>query len=275
MDKSVPAARRFIDRVAIVTGGSSGIGKAIVEELCKEGASVVFTGISDTGSGVEKELKEKGLAVSFLRGDMADESFCKKVVENTIKSHGTINYLVNNAFSFVGKGVDATTEDWERIYFAGPVAYARMVQGCIPPMRENGGGSIVNMSSISAHIAQPERWTYNSAKGAVNQMTRCQAMDLGKYGIRVNSVSPAYIWTRELYKEANNAGGGREKWEPVWGQLHMLLRCGEAVEVARPVLFLLSDDASFISGADLPIDAGYLAMGPDGLGADTSRWSKE
>jgi NAD(P)-dependent dehydrogenase (short-subunit alcohol dehydrogenase family) len=144
-----------------------------------------------------------------------------------------------------------------------------MIQNVKPHMQKQGGGSIVNMSSISAHIAQINRWTYNAAKGAVNQLTKCTALDYAKFGIRVNSVSPAWIWTREVQKAADLAGGGKEKWAPVWGEYHMLERCAEPVEVAGPVLFLLSDDASFITGTDLPIDGGYLAMGPEGIGKTT------
>jgi NAD(P)-dependent dehydrogenase (short-subunit alcohol dehydrogenase family) len=89
------------------------------------------------------------------------------------------------------------------------------------------------------------------------------ALDLAPYGIRVNSVSPGWIWTREVDKAA---GGDRTKWEPIWGQFHMLGRCGEAVECAGPVLFLFSDDASFVNAADLAIDGGYQGLGPEGMG---------
>ena len=130
-------------------------------------------------------------------------------------------------------------------------------------MKASGGGAIVNVSSISARIAQPDRWTYNSAKGAVQNLTRCMALDLAPYGIRVNSVSPGWIWTREVEKAA---GGNRAKWEPVWGDFHILRRLGETVEVAAAILFLLSPDASFITGADLPVDGGYQALGSEGLG---------
>ena len=159
--------------------------------------------------------------------------------------------------------------DWERIFFVGPVAYATMGQLVCEPMRQAGGGAIVNMSSISAFIAQVNRWTYNAAKGAVTQLTRCMALDMASYNIRVNSVSPGWIWTREVLKAAALDGGGREKWDPIWGEYHMLGRCGEPVECAGPTLFLLSDDASFITGTDLAIDAGYCAMGPEGLGKTT------
>lgn len=266
MDTRIPVKDRFKDAVAIVTGGASGIGRSIAEELCKEGAKVVFTGISDIGLTTAKEMGAQGWEVLFLQGDMMDEAFCRRIVDETVKRYGKVNLLVNNAFSFTAKGMDATREDWERVFFVGPVAYATMVQLCVPHMQKQGGGAVVNMSSISAFVAQVNRWTYNAAKGAVNTMTKCMALDLAKYGIRVNSISPGWIWTREVYKAASIDGGGREKWDPIWGEYHMLGRCGESVECAGPTLFLLSDDASFITGTDLPIDAGYQSMGPEGLG---------
>lgn len=253
-------------KTAIVTGGSSGIGRACVERLCEEGVSVTFSGISSVGEETEKELLQKGYAVQFLKGDMAEEQFCEKLVEDTVKKWEKLNFLVNNAFSFVSKDLDATRDDWNRIMHAGPVAYATMAKYAVPYMRKNGGGAIVNMSSISAHIAQPGRWTYNSAKGAVTQLTKCMAMDLAPE-IRVNSISPAWIWTREVAKAAN---GDREKWEPVWGKFHILRRLGDVDECAGPTVFLLSNEASFITGADLFVDGGYLTMGGEGLGESSS-----
>lgn len=260
---------RFAGKVAIVTGGSNGIGRRIVEELCKEGCKVGFTGISDAGETTAKEIEAAGGDVLFCRGDMSDEDFCKRSVAATVEKYGKVNYLVNNAFSFTAKGVDATREDWERIFFVGPVAYANMGTACLPHFQAQGGGAIVNMSSISAFIAQPDRWTYNAAKGAVMQLTRCMAYDMAKYNIRVNSISPGWIWTREVYRAAEIGGGGHEKWDAVWGEYHMLERCGEVVECAGPTLFLLSDDASFITGTDLAVDGGYGGMGPEGLGKTT------
>jgi NAD(P)-dependent dehydrogenase (short-subunit alcohol dehydrogenase family) len=261
---------RFAGKAAIVSGGSTGIGLSIVEELAKEGAAVCFTGVSELGFETEKNLKAARLEkILFCRGDMVDEAFCTETVAKTAGAFGRVDYLVNNAFSFLAKGKTAQTEDWQRSFFVGPVGYARMMQNVLPHMKKAGGGAIVNMSSISAHIAQINRWTYNAAKGAVNQLTKCAALDYAKYGVRVNSVSPAWIWTREVQKAADLDGGGRKKWEPVWGEYHMLERVGEPVEVAGPVLFLLSDDASFITGTDLPIDGGYLAMGPEGIGKTT------
>lgn len=264
-----PIRDRFKDKVAIVTGAANGIGRAIMEELCKEGARVVIADLSDNGFQAAREMGEKGYGVLFCQGNVAEGTYCKSVVEQTLKKWGKVNYLVNNAFSFTAKGLDATREDWERSLMVGPVAYAMMCQQVVEPMKAQGGGAIVNMSSISAFIAQPNRWTYNSAKGAVNTLTKCMAFDLAPFNIRVNSVSPGWIWTQEVYKAADLDGGGREKWDPVWGEFHMLRRCGDPVEVAAATLFLLSDDASFVTAADLAVDGGYMGMGSEGLGKQT------
>lgn len=269
MNYREPIHDRFKDKVVIVTGGAHGIGRAIVEELVKEGAQVTIADISEAGAEVVNQLTEQGHEALFCQGNLADETFCKSVVEQTLSRWGKVNCLVNNAFSFTAKGLDASREDWERSFMVGPVAYATMAQNVAEPMKAQGGGAIVNMSSISAFIAQPNRWTYNAAKGAVNTLTKCIAFDLAPNNIRVNSVSPGWIWTREVYKAANQDGGGREKWDPIWGEFHMLRRCGEPVEVAAATLFLLSDDASFITATDLAVDGGYMGMGSEGLGKVT------
>jgi hypothetical protein len=259
--------RGLAGKAAIVTGGSTGIGRAIMERLCQEGVSVAFSGISAHGKETERQCAAKGYNVLFVQGDMAEEAFCKQLVAKALARWGKINYLVNNAFSFITKGADAARDDWLRMLAVGPIGYATMVQNVVAPMKREGGGAIVNLSSISAHVAQPNRWTYNAAKGAVNQLTRCMAMDLAPYNIRVNTVSPGWIWTREVAKAA---GGDRAKWEPIWGKFHMLRRLGEVEECAAPAAFLLSDEASFITAAEVMVDGGYCGMGPEGLGEASS-----
>lgn len=258
-----PISGRFKGKVALVTGGTNGIGHAIALELLREGATVAVTGLPADADEGRRAFTAAGFSPLIIAGDLADAAFCRKLVGEVVSQLGRIDCLVNNAFSFIAKGLDATREDFERSFNVGPFAFAQLTQLVAEPMKRVGGGAIVNVSSISAWIAQPNRWTYNTAKGAVAQLTRCAALDLVPYKIRVNSVSPGWIWTREVDKAA---GGDRAKYDPIWGQYHMLARMGHPIEIAGPVLFLLSDDASFITGTDLPVDGGYNGLGPEGLG---------
>jgi NAD(P)-dependent dehydrogenase (short-subunit alcohol dehydrogenase family) len=249
---------------ALVTGGAQGIGRACVEAFLQRGCAVVISDIEhDAAAKTVAELREAGGKLDFIHGDMQDEAFCDAQVEFAIDSMGGLDFLVNNAFSFVAAGLEATRAQWLRSMAVGPIAYARMTQAASGPMREAGSGAIVNISSISAHIAQPRRWTYNAAKGAVTQLTKCSALDLAPMGIRVNAVSPGWIWTREVDKAA---GYDRGRYGPIWGKYHMLRRCGYPEEVASAVMFLCSEEASFITGTDLPVDGGYLGLGGEGIG---------
>ena len=262
-----PVPDRFAGKAAIVTGGSTGIGEAIVEELCREGASVAFTGRTvSTGKTTERRLLDVGFDVIFVAGDMIEEEFCREVVDKTVGKWGKVNYLVNNAFRFIDKGADAAEQDWYNVLFTGPVAYARMIANCAPHMAKQGGGAVVNISSVSAHIAQPNRWTYNAAKGAVHMLTKCAALDYAADNIRINDVSPGTIWTRETLRGVWEAPPEeRERFFKELNRRQMMRRCGESVEVAGTVLAMLSDDTSFITGHEVMVDGGYINMGPQGV----------
>lgn len=251
-------------KVAVVTGGSRGIGFACVERLLEEGVKVVFNGRSEkNGILALDKLNKKYKDVLFISGDMVNEDFCIKTIQTAINKFKKLDYLVNNAFPFTAKALDATREDWIHTMQAGPIAYATMIQNYVKLRGKDTPGAIVNMSSISGHIAQPNRWTYNAAKGAVIQLTRCAAMDLAP-NVRVNTLSPGWVWTDEVEKATQ--GEGREKWEPVWGKFHLNRRLGEPSEIASVAAFLLSDEAILITGTDIYADGGYLAMGSEGLG---------
>lgn len=258
-----PIAHRFKGKVALVTGGTNGIGHAIALELLREGAQVAVSGLPTDAAAGLAAFAAAGYSPLIVAGDMSEEAFCRQLVADTVTTYGRLDYLVNNAFSFIAKGLDATRADFHYSLDVGPLGFALMIQLAAPEMARHGGGAIVNVSSISAWVAQTNRWTYNMAKGAVTQLTRCAALDLAPQKIRVNSISPGWIWTREVDKAA---GGDRAKWDPIWGQYHMLARMGHPIEMAGPALFLLSEDASFITGTDLPVDGGYNSMGPEGLG---------
>ncbi len=257
----------WADRVAIVTGGASGIGAATASEFASRGAATAIFDINrEGGERVVEQIRMAGGRAVFERVDVADAAACRSGVEAVVAALGQVDFLVNNAVSFIAKGLDVTTADWNQSLGVNVRGYSNMVQACYGPMRQ-AGGAIVNLASISGHVAQRNRWTYNASKGAILALSRCQALDLAADGIRVNVVSPGWIWTPEVAKAAN---GDRARWEPVWGQYHILRRLGEPVEVARAILFLCSDDASFITGAELPVDGGYLALGSEGLGEMSS-----
>jgi NAD(P)-dependent dehydrogenase (short-subunit alcohol dehydrogenase family) len=251
-------------RVAVVTGGASGIGEATAREFASSGASVAILDINaEAGEKAAAQMRSEGGTVAFFPLDVSDRDACRRAADAIAARWSGVRFLVNSAASFLGKGLDAETEDWERSLGVNVRGAANMAQACHPHMKRAGGGAIVNLSSISAHVAQPNRWTYNATKGALLAMTRCQALDLAPDGIRVNAVSPGWTWTPEVAKAAQ---GDRARWEPVWGRYSMLRRLGEPREIARAILFLCSDDASFITGAELPVDGGYLGLSGEGLG---------
>ncbi len=250
-------------KVAIVTGGASGIGAATVKEFAQEGAAVAIFDISQAGQALADQLAINNLQVIFRAVDVANRPVCRENVREVAEHFGRLDYLVNSAVTFLGKGLDVTTEDWETSLGVNVRGYANMAQACYDFMQP--GAAIVNVASISGHIAQPKRWTYNASKGAILSLTRCMALDMAPAGIRVNSVTPSWVWTPEVERAAGT-GEQRLAKEQIWSSYHMLRRLGQPREIARPILFLCSEDASFITGAELPVDGGYMALGAEGLG---------
>ena len=248
----------------------TGIGKATVERLASEGASVTCFDINrEAGERVAAEFCARKFNVKFFPVDISDKDACLQASNSfASKNGGSIHYLVNCAVYFGSKGLTAGAADWSKSFSVNVTGYANMVQVCHQFMKStHGDKSIVNIASISGHRAQPNRWTYAATKGAILSMTKCMALDLSADCIRVNSISPAWVWGPEVSKAAV---GGREKWEPLWGPFHMPRRLAECSEVASAICFLLSEDASFITGTDLPVDGGYMSMGPEGLGEHSS-----
>lgn len=254
----------FAGQTAIITGGASGIGAAVAEAFVHEGARVLLLDIDNAKLTMTQErLLEQysGSEVTAVCLDVSDTECVSTVVAEYAATGDGVNYLANVAASFIAAGASASKTEWTQVLDVNVSATALItakVSQFMPP-----GSAVVNISSISAHVAQANRWTYNATKAAIIALTRGQALDLAKYQIRVNAVSPGWIWTAEVARAAN---GDRAKWEPIWGKYHMLERLGEPSEVADAVLFLCSSKASFITGTELMVDGGYSAMGPEGLG---------
>lgn len=254
---------------AIVTGGTSGIGYATAERLVEEGCLDIII------SGRNPEKGERALAqfkkdhpeanVHLFIGDMSKEQTCIDLMAMGIKLFGKVDFLVNNAFAFTRYAWTATRENWMNVMRGGVINYATMISQYKLQHPDDHKGAIVNVSSISAHIAQPRSWTYNSAKGAVDMLTKQAGVDLAP-NIRVNSISPAGVFSDETVK--NSMARGAKDAEEIKNQpqpTHLMGRMIMPEECAGPIVFLLSDEASSISATDLPVDMGYMAVGAGGF----------
>jgi dihydroanticapsin dehydrogenase len=251
---------RFQNKVVLITGGASGIGKACVRRFLDEGASVAFADVNDElASSLLAERPNQPLL--YVHSDITDEAAVDALVRATLERFARIDVLVNNAAIFILKSIDATVDDWERMLRVNIMGQALVTREVVAHMQPRRSGVIVNIGSISASIAQPRQLTYNVTKAAMVEMTKCLALDLKDDGIRVNAVSPGWVMTENvrhlLYDER---GWSDEQIRAEVGNLHLSGRLADPSEIAATVAFLASDDASFVNGANLMADGGYTAI---------------
>jgi NAD(P)-dependent dehydrogenase (short-subunit alcohol dehydrogenase family) len=254
-------ANRLKDKVAIVTGGSHGIGRATAVLFAEEGAKVVIADPSEeAGKECVARITNDGGQAIFVRTDISSEDDCRNCCDEAVRTFGRLDIVVNNAAAFVLKGLAATVEDWERVLGVNVIGTALMSRFASEYMKQFGGGSIVNLGSISSFVAQPSFVTYSATKAAILQMTRNMAMDLAPFNIRVNCVCPGTILTRASEEHMAQIGMTKEDFIASEGPKHLLNRVGDPREVAYPILFLASDEASFITGTHLMVDGGYTSQ---------------
>ena len=249
---------RLLNKIAIITGAASGMGAATARRFAQEGAKVVIADmLSEEGNAVADSIKATGGEAMFLPLNVTDEAGWKHVVDTTTRAYGKLDILVNNA-GISGSATNDLLDSalWERVMAVNSTGVFLGTAAAVRQMQPNGGGSIVNLSSISGVVGQSMvHMGYNAAKGAVRVMTKSTAVQFGKDKIRCNSVHPGLMPPMRTSGATADPAVRAQMLKSV-----PLGRTGEADEVANAILFLASDEASYITGAELYVDGGYLAM---------------
>ncbi len=246
----------LISKVAVVSGGATLIGRAVVNALVSAGAKVVVLDVDEAGQSIEEEYPDQ---VKFITTDLTQDQQIKHAITQAQQVFGSIHILVNLACSYLDDGFASKRQDWLSALDINLVSAVELTRVVYPDLVKNKG-CIVNFTSISAECAQTGRWLYPVSKSAMKALTQSMAMDFALDGIRVNSVSPGWTWSRVINEVS---GGNRQKADQVAADYHLLGRLGNPEEVANVVTFLCSDAASFVTGADYAVDGGYAVMGPE------------
>jgi NAD(P)-dependent dehydrogenase (short-subunit alcohol dehydrogenase family) len=256
---------RLKDKVAIITGGTSGIGKATALRFAEEGADLVITGRRvSLGKTVEAECRSKGVRCVFVEADHSKVEDCQRVVDVALKEFNRIDVLFNNA-GIVTKGTAETTTDevWQATMDINITAVWRMCKLVLPHMKKQGKGAIVNNGSDWSVVAGKDAFPYIMSKGAVGMMTKAMALDYAREGIRVNAVCPGDTfvdrWMEKGYFEDSTPVKLEEAIKESSAYIPMG-RFGKPEEIANAVVFLASDEASFVTGHLLLVDGGNTAQ---------------
>ncbi len=248
------------EKVALITGGTTGIGYATALLFLQNGARVAITGrAKETGEEAIRELKRQGFKEClFIQGDVSKPADAERMVKATLRQFGKLDVLFNNAGIWISGTAEKTSEaDWNKVIDINLKGCFLCSKYAIPYLKENKG-VIINTSSCDGLVGEPDAVAYCASKGGVVLLTKAMALDCAKYGVRVNCVCPGYVMTRMLEVDLPQ-DMSMEKYLKIISKEHPIERIAEPEEIARAVLFLASEDSSFVTGVALPVDGGYTA----------------
>ncbi len=250
------------NKTAIITGGGSGIGKAISTVFAKQGAEVYILDMDEAGgNSTAEEIIKVGNKAIFNRCDVSNQAEVKKIISSIAEKNGSIDILVNNAgVAHVGNAESTAEEDFDRLMKVNVKGVYNCLHCTLPYMKQKGG-SIVNMASVVASVGIPDRFAYSTTKGAIAAMTMSVAKDYLAHQIRCNSISPGRVHTPFVdgFISKNYPGKEKEMFEKL-SKTQPIGRMGQPEEIAHLALYLCSDEASFITGCDYPIDGGFIKL---------------
>jgi 3-oxoacyl-[acyl-carrier protein] reductase len=262
MSTSVYGMRRFEEKVALVTGGASGIGRATARRLAAEGATVIIVDNQvDLGTQAVAQIEEEGGAAVFVEGDLADDDSIERVRSVVAERYAGLHCLVNNAAILrVGKIEDGTwLDNWELETRIGLRGWILLTQLLLPLLKQERG-AIVNVSSEAGFVGRPGQVVYDAIKAALVSATKTMAQEFVDYGIRVNAVAPGWTLTEMHFSRHADPAARKQALESMSISSCILKRIGRPEEIAGAIAFLLSEDASYMTGTTLHVDGGRVGL---------------